>query len=107
MTIKVLDHGYVKLIESYGKGEANEPEAAIIEAARQSTQGSFRGWETDEKLLAFMFNNRHSTPFEFCGMTIEVPGRKRESMVLQLARIHYYKHKLDRKTGGRNECSVN
>lgn len=70
--ISVLDHGYVKHVESWGNGEANQAEAAIIEAARQSTQGSFRGWEQDEKLLRFMFNNRHSTPFEFCGMTIEV-----------------------------------
>lgn len=70
--IKVLDHGYVTHIESWGVGQAQQAEAAIIEAARQSTQGSFRGWETDEKLLAFMFNNNHSTPFEFCGMTIEV-----------------------------------
>lgn len=68
----ILDHGYIKHIESWGFGEAREPEAAIIEAARQSTQGSFRGWEQDEKLLGFMFNNRHSTPFEFCGMTIEI-----------------------------------
>lgn len=28
---------------------------------------------------------------------IEVPGRKRESVVLQTARVHFYKHKLDRK----------
>lgn len=70
--IKVLDHGYVGLIESWGSGEANEKEAAIIEAARQSTQGSFRGWEKDEKLLEFMYSHKHSTPFEFCGMTIEV-----------------------------------
>lgn len=70
--IKVLDHGYVKLIEDYGAGEADNPEAGIIEAARQSTQGSFRGWEQDEKLLGYMFNNNHSTPFEFCGMVIEV-----------------------------------
>lgn len=70
--LAVLDNGYVQLIESWGTGLANEPEAAIIEAARQSTQGSFRGWEKDKKLLAFMFNNKHSTPFEFCGMTIEV-----------------------------------
>jgi thymidylate synthase (FAD) len=70
--IPVLDHGYVKHVESWGNGEAKEAEAAIIEAARQSTQGSFRGWEQDEKLLRFMFNNKHSTPFEFCGMTIEV-----------------------------------
>lgn len=72
MKIPVLDNGYVQLIESWGRGEAGEPEAGIIEAARQSTQGSFRGWEQDEKLLSFMFKNRHSTPFEFCGMTIEV-----------------------------------
>ena len=70
--INVLDHGYVEHVESWGRGGANQAEAAIIEAARQSTQGSFRGWEQDERLLRFMFNNRHSTPFEFCGMTIEV-----------------------------------
>lgn len=43
--IKLLDHGYVNLIEYWGKGEAGLNEAAIIEAARQSTQGSFRGNE--------------------------------------------------------------
>jgi thymidylate synthase (FAD) len=70
--IKVLDNGYVKFIESWGKGEAGQAEAGIIEAARQSTQGSFRGWETDEKLLSYLYKNKHSTPFEFCGMTIEI-----------------------------------
>jgi len=70
--IEVLDHGYIRHIESWGQGDANLPEAGIIEAARQSTQGSFRGWEQDEKLLRFMYSNRHSTPFEFAGMVIEV-----------------------------------
>lgn len=72
--IPVLDHGYVRFVESWGRGEANEAEAGIIEAARQSTQGSFRGWETDEKLLGFLFNSKpqHATPFEFAGMVIEV-----------------------------------
>lgn len=70
----VLDHGYVRVIESWGRGDAGVSEAGIIEAARQSTQGSFRGWETDEKLLGFLFNNKppHATPFEFAGMVIEV-----------------------------------
>jgi thymidylate synthase (FAD) len=68
----VLDHGYVRHVESWGRGDADEPEAAIIEAARQSTQGSFRGWDLDEKLLRFMYTHKHSTPFEFAGMTIEV-----------------------------------
>lgn len=72
--IDVLDHGFVRLIETWGYGDANETEAGIIEAARQSTQGSFRGWEQDEKLLGFLFNNKppHATPFEFAGMVIEV-----------------------------------
>jgi flavin-dependent thymidylate synthase len=64
--------GYVRFVESWGRGDAGEPEAAIIEAARQSTQGSFRGWEHDEKLLRYLYEHKHSTPFEFAGMTIEV-----------------------------------
>lgn len=72
--IPVLDHGYVRFVEAWGRGDAGEPEAGIIEAARQSTQGSFRGWEHDEKLLAYLFNSKppHATPFEFAGMVIEV-----------------------------------
>lgn len=72
--IKVLDHGFVRFVEDWGRGDAGEAEAGIIEAARQSTQGSFRGWETDEKLLRFLFCNRppHATPFEFAGLVIEV-----------------------------------
>lgn len=72
--IKLLDHGYLRLVESWGRGDAGEAEAGIIEAARQSTQGSFRGWQEDEKLLRYLFTSkpRHATPFEFCGMTIEV-----------------------------------
>lgn len=72
MNLQVLDHGYIRHIESWGVGDSGEMESAIIEAARQSTQGSFRGWEKDEKLLKFLYEHKHSTPFEFCGMTIEV-----------------------------------
>lgn len=91
MKIELLDHGYVELIEPWGRGKSgrknglNNPirpdevfmpfddyEVAIIEAARQSTQGSFRGWEQDSKLLERLYDKRHSTPFEFSGMTIEV-----------------------------------
>jgi thymidylate synthase (FAD) len=85
--IKVLDYGYVRLVECWGHGDAGydiqgmmtelptcDYECGIIEAARQSTQGSFRGWDTDEKLLSYLFNGKpqHATPFEFSGMIIEV-----------------------------------
>lgn len=70
--IQVLDHGYVRLVEAWGYGDFGVNEAGIIEAARQSTKGNFRGWEQDEKLLQFMMKNSHATPFEFAGMVIEV-----------------------------------
>lgn len=73
---QVLDHGYVKFIECWGTGldgvDLKDYEVGIIEAARQSTQGTFRGWENDQKLLDFLYKNNHSTPFEFSGMTIEI-----------------------------------
>lgn len=67
----VLDHGYIKVIGTWGSDEQ------IIEAARMSTGKGFNGWGTpeepgDEKLLAFLWNNRHATPFEMAGATIEV-----------------------------------
>jgi thymidylate synthase (FAD) len=116
--IKCLDHGYVKLIESWGSDER------IVEAARMSTNKGFLGWgpqcakcngnewvavrrheyiyirdaesyaisrekypdvmpacvtckstETksgDEKLLKYLWDNKHATPFEMAGFVIEV-----------------------------------
>jgi thymidylate synthase (FAD) len=90
--IRVLDDGYVKLIEAWGSDES------IIEAARMSTGKGFNGWGTsqhadtclhrgiaivtkcpecengpgDEKLLGYLYNNKHMTPFEMAGMIIEV-----------------------------------
>lgn len=86
MTIPILtlDHGYVRFIEAWGTGEAgvandaespqHDYEVGIIEAARQSTQGSFRGWDTDAKLLSFLAESKpqHAGPFEFAGLVIEV-----------------------------------
>lgn len=89
----VLDHGYVEVVESWGSDEC------IIESARMSTQKGFLGWRkcaacgefdgapgtcaqhsaglhfnepADEKLLRFLYEHKHSTPFEFAGLTIEV-----------------------------------
>ena len=47
-------------------------ECGIIEAARQSTSGSFRGWDKDERLLKYLKEHHHDTPFEFSGMVMEV-----------------------------------
>lgn len=78
MKINVLDHGYVEFVEAWGHGKQEmdlhdcDMERGIIEAARMSTQGSFRGWDQDEKLLKYLYSHKHMTPFEFAGMVIEV-----------------------------------
>lgn len=99
-SIKVLDHGCVRLIESWGSDER------IIEAARMSTNKGFKGWECqacggggltaikqsiddgygevddckackgtgegDSRLLQYLWKNAHHTPFEMAGMVVEV-----------------------------------
>lgn len=64
--IPVLDAGYVELVESWGSDER------VIEAARMSTGKGFLGWPQDEKLLAYLYNNKHATPFEMAGLIVEV-----------------------------------
>lgn len=82
MRIEVLDHGYVEFVEAWGTGHdgkhscndgsGDDYEVGLIEAARQSTQGSFRGWDQDAKLLKYLHDHKHATPFEFAGMVLEV-----------------------------------
>ena len=54
---KILDHGYVKLVETWCSDER------FIEAVRMSTNKGFEGWGKDKKLLAYLYNNKHLTPF--------------------------------------------
>lgn len=90
--ISVLDYGYVELVETWGS------DAAIVEAARESTGKGFLGWEPgtcpgcegsgslegdecfccdgrghhpgDDKFLRFLRRSRHDGPLEFAGMVI-------------------------------------
>ena len=62
----VLDQGYVQYVTHWGSEEG------IIEAARMSTNKGFQGWESDAKLLSYLYRNKHMTPFEMAGLTIEV-----------------------------------
>lgn len=90
MKINVLDYGYVEFIEAWGHGVEgmnrnslyyphnlltkvqHDHEVGIIEAARMSTGKGFEGWEKDSRLLKYLYDHKHSTPFEMAGMTIEV-----------------------------------
>lgn len=85
---QVLDSGYLELVEAWGSEEQ------IIEAARMSTGKGFLGWGErcgvcglegadvpclhgkgkagDEKLLRYLWEHKHHSPFEMAGMTFEV-----------------------------------
>jgi len=72
-SIPVLDKGYVKFIDKMGSDER------IIEAARQSTSGSFVSWgpyeghaRGDVGLLEFLYSHDHSSPFEMGELVVEV-----------------------------------
>ncbi len=56
--IKVLDKGFVRLIEHFGG------DSGVVDAARVSYGGSSKGGEQDRKLIAFLLKNSHMTPLE-------------------------------------------
>ncbi|MCP4708794.1 MAG: FAD-dependent thymidylate synthase, partial [Planctomycetes bacterium] len=66
MKIDVLDKGYVKLVDSWGG------DALIVDTARLSRQSESSGQDADERLIRHLWAKRHTTPFEFAGMIIEV-----------------------------------
>lgn len=98
-TVSVLDHGYVTLVESWGSDQSvieaarmstNKgftgwgPKCPKCGAGSDSlTKGAiWDGWfcdpcdveakAGDEKLLKFLYENNHATPFEMGGVVIEV-----------------------------------
>lgn len=69
--IELLNHGYIRVAEPEDENVWGSDEN-IIRAARMSTSGSFRGWDTDARLLRYLWIHKHHTPFEMAGATLEV-----------------------------------
>lgn len=64
--IEVLGLGYVRYVDHLGS------DTRIVEAARQSYASPSKGYEADMKLLAYLYKNNHSSPFEQCNITFEI-----------------------------------
>lgn len=64
--IKVLEHGFVRLVDVMGT------DTSIVQAARTSTGKGSKGPESDAKLISYLMENRHETPFEFCQLVFHV-----------------------------------
>lgn len=66
---QVLDHGLVRLVDHMGN------DLSIVRAARVSYDADWRTGEDDgkdEKLIAYLMKNHHTSPFEAVTFTFEV-----------------------------------
>lgn len=63
---KVLNTGFVRLESVDGD------DLRIVQAARVSYRGVAKGDEKDKKLIAFLMNNGHETPFEHVTFTFHI-----------------------------------
>lgn len=65
-TIAVLDHGFVRYIDHMGTDQR------ICEAARISYKSPSKGEESDKKLIAYLYKNKHTSPFEMVKITLNI-----------------------------------
>jgi thymidylate synthase (FAD) len=66
-TITVLQKGFVKLVECnprYALKERKSIEHVIVQFARTSTQASLKSIEADNDLIKYLYENKHTSPFE-------------------------------------------
>lgn len=67
--IDVLDHGFVRLVDSMGS------DLSVSRAARVSYDAAWRAGEdqgSDDRLIRYLWKNRHTTPFEAVTFTFEI-----------------------------------
>lgn len=67
--IEVLDHGFVRLVDSMGT------DLSVVRAARVSYDAAWRAGEnegSDTRLINYLWRNKHTTPFEAVTFTFEI-----------------------------------
>ena len=64
--IKVLDHGFIRVIDYMGD------DAAVVQAARVSYGKGTKTVSEDAGLINYLMRHKHTTPFEMCGIKLHV-----------------------------------
>ena len=64
--VKVLDHGFVRVVDFMGSDEA------VVQAARVSYGRGTKHRSEDKGLIRYLMRHRHSTPFEMCEIKLHV-----------------------------------
>jgi thymidylate synthase (FAD) len=68
-SLKVLDHGFVRLVDSMGD------DLSVVRAARVSYDAAWRAGQnegSDHRLINYLWKNQHTSPFEAVTLTYEV-----------------------------------
>lgn len=68
-SVRVLDHGFVRLVDHMGS------DLSVVRSARQSYDAAWRAGEnegSDAKLIHYLWDHKHTTPFEAVTFTFEV-----------------------------------
>ncbi|AZL16462.1 FAD-dependent thymidylate synthase [Rickettsiales endosymbiont of Stachyamoeba lipophora] len=63
---KVLDHGFVRVIDYMGD------DAAVVQAARVSYGKGTKKVNEDRGLIFYLMRHRHTTPFEMCDIKLHI-----------------------------------
>ena len=64
--IKILDHGFVRVIDYMGD------DSAIVQAARVSYGKGTKQVSQDKGLINYLMRHRHTTPFEMCDIKFHI-----------------------------------
>ncbi|MDX2050417.1 MAG: FAD-dependent thymidylate synthase [Rickettsiaceae bacterium] len=64
--IKVLDHGFIRVIDYMGT------DSSIVQAARVSYGKGTKKTNQDKGLINYLMRHRHTTPFEMCEIKLHV-----------------------------------
>lgn len=64
--IKVLDHGFIRVIDYMGD------DSAIVQAARVSYGKGTKQVNQDKGLINYLMRHRHTTPFEMCDIKFHI-----------------------------------
>ena len=67
--IKVLDHGFIRVIDYMGD------DAAIVQAARVSYGKGTKMLSQDKGLINYLMRHYHTTPFEMCEIKLHISCR--------------------------------
>ena len=80
--VKVLDHGFVRLVDVMGD------DSSIVQSARVSYGQGTKTVNEDEGLIRYLMRHQHTTPFEMVEFKLTFHRLRKEGFALQKKQLH-------------------